>query len=85
MLWKKNHKIIIIYEHFFRALYFGTILCTPHFYWEMIAMWSAASLALQVVWESRKLSGLNPEAVLFNSTRRYQLAIKLIDLPCISY
>lgn len=46
-------------------------------------MLSAASLALQVIWESRKL--LSPEAVLFHSTRRYQLAIKLIDLPCISY
>jgi len=57
----------------------------PPFYWEMIAMLSAASPALQMICESRKLSGLNPEAVLFNSTRRYQLAIKLIDLPCISY
>lgn len=48
-------------------------------------MLSAASPALQMICESRKLSGLNPEAVLFNSTRRYQLTIKLIDLPCISY
>lgn len=51
--------------------------------WEMITVQSAASLALQIIWESRKL--LKPEAVLFNSTRYYQLAIKLINLPCISY
>lgn len=50
--------------------------------WEMITVLSAASLALQIIWESRKL--LKPEAVLFNSTRYYQLANKLIDLPALA-
>jgi len=49
----------------------------------MIIVLSAAFLALQIIRESGKL--LKPEAVLFNSTRYHQLAIKLIDLPCNSY